>query len=78
MNYEAGLWHRFLSKTKSRPRIFDITVQGSDVYWRLGLEGTKCATRRIEHSSVDKAQQTMTRMIDEKLADGFKHQRSMM
>jgi hypothetical protein len=58
--------------------VFEITVQGSEVYWRLGLEGTKCATKKIEHATSTQAKSTMSEMIDKRLAEGFKHQRSLM
>ncbi len=78
MHYESGLWHRFLNKTKVRPNIFDINVNGSTVYWRLGLEGTKCATKRIQYASDEEALKAMAQMIDEKVAEGFEHQHSLM
>lgn len=78
MQYDSGLWHRFLNDKKGRPKIFDINVNESAVYWRLGLEGTKCATKRIQHISHDEALQTMAKMIAEKEAEGFEHQHSLM
>ncbi|MBS1954192.1 MAG: hypothetical protein JST89_08400 [Cyanobacteria bacterium SZAS-4] len=76
--YGSGLWHRFINKTKGKSKVFDINVNGLAVYWRLGLEGTKCATKRIQHVSEDEALQTMLKMIAEKEAEGFEHQHSLM
>ncbi len=78
MEYYSGFWHRFLNKTKGKNKIFDINVNGTAVYWRLGLEGTNCATKRIQHLSGEEAVQTMLKMIAEKEAEGFEHQHSLM
>ncbi len=78
MQYDSGHWHRFINKAKGKTKIFDINVNGSAVYWRLGLEGTKCTTKRIQHISRDEAVQTMLKMIAEKEKEGFEHLHSLM
>ncbi|HEY9684320.1 MAG TPA: hypothetical protein V6C89_00115 [Drouetiella sp.] len=77
MHYQTGLWHKFLAVSK-KAKVFEVCVQGSVVYWRLGMQGTKCATRKIQNDTEQHAEKVMYEMIDKKLAEGFVYQHSAM
>ena len=52
-------------------RVWEISVEGSRIILRTGLEHTPGSVRRIERASPEAAQKTARQMIEQRLADGF-------
>lgn len=78
MKFGSGLWHRFVKEDGKRSQVFEITASGLNIYFRTGLVGAKLSTKRLTFATEDEAEKAANKLIDERLADGFAHQRSVM
>lgn len=69
--YPAGMWHRFEAKKNGRHWFFEVSLQGTVVYSRTGLDGTKPNTKRIACNSNAKAEEEYNQLLSSKIKEGY-------